>query len=232
MKKSIYLITIVFLILGTACQAVPEPQIAYDPAALRFSGEQAFALETEYVNLFPDRQNGKPNNRLAVEWFVQRLSTLGWDCQVDEWEVISYSQPVKLNNGVCRLPGKSDREILVVAHQDIAVTTSQGADNDAAGVAILAHLAEIFAEEGQPAYTLVFVSTDGEELGMAGTGRYMWTHPDPSKIIAGFSLDNLGRPYYDGMKIEMIGQYHGYTPIWLPLTVRQLPALPTCGSWV
>ncbi len=101
MKKSIYLITIVFLILGTACQAVPEPQIAYDPAALRFSGEQAFALETEYVNLFPDRQNGKPNNRLAGERFVQRLSTLGWDCQVDEWEVISYSQPVKLNNGVC-----------------------------------------------------------------------------------------------------------------------------------
>lgn len=229
MKKIWIVLIIVSSALLGACQSVPDPPVTYDTASLRFLGEQAFEIETGYVSQFPDRQSGQPNNRRAVEWFVQHLSALGWECKVDEWTVTSYSKPLQLNNGVCRLAGKSDREILVVAHQDIAVTTQQGADNDASGVAILAHLAEIFAGEGQPAHTLVFVSTDGEEIGMAGTGRYLWTHPDAEKIIAGFSLDNLGRTYYDGMKIEMIGQYHGYTPAWLPLTVRQ--AARAGGLW-
>ena len=86
------------------------------------------------------------------------------------------------------------------------------------------HLAEIFAEEEKPKYTLVFVADDAEEYGMIGSKRFMDTHPDPEKIIAGISLDNLGRYYYEDMVTEMMGQYEGYAPIWIALTAKEAAA--------
>ena len=62
-------------------------------------------------------------------------------------------------------------------------------------------------------------------IGMIGSRRYMETHPDPEKIIAGISLDNLGRVYYQDMETAMVGQYEGYAPIWLGRSMPG-PALP------
>ena len=60
-----------------ACTTVPEIEIRYDPASLRFSGEQALATNAEFVELFPYRHSGTPNNRLAPRdgAFVSRIET-------------------------------------------------------------------------------------------------------------------------------------------------------------
>jgi hypothetical protein len=208
-------------LLTAACAPQPQPQAAYNPADLHFSGERSFEIETEFVTRFPDRVSGQPNNRLAAEWLLAEFTRLGWACQLDEWTEINYSRPVPLNNVVCRLPGQSEREIVVVAHHDAAPTTSQGADNDGSGVAILLQLAEIFAAEGPQPYTLAFVVDDGEEYGNLGTRRFVHTHPDVENIVAAISLDNLGRTYYDGMNMELIGQFRHYGPIWLALAARE-----------
>ena len=216
--------TIFLMVLGlllTACQAETIPPVSYDPNGLQFSGELAMEIETEFVTQFPGRHSGQPNNRLSAEWLLERFSELGWDCHIDEWEIINYSRPVPLNNVVCLLPGESGKEILVTAHLDQASTTIEGADNDGSGIAILLHLAEIFAAEKDRPYTLAFVATDAEEYGMIGAQRYVETHPNTENIIAGISLDNLGRNYYDGMNMELIGQYRNYGPIWLALTARE-----------
>jgi hypothetical protein len=55
---------------------------------------------------------------------------------------------------------------------------------------------------------------------MIGSKRFVETHPNTDNVIAGISLDNLGRDYYDGMNMELIGQYRNYGPIWLALTAR------------
>ena len=132
---------------------------------------------------------------------------------------------------VCRIPGESEKEILVTAHLDQASTTVQGADNDGSGIAILLHLAEIFAAEKDRSYTLTFVATDAEEYGMIGAQRYIETHPNTENIIAGISLDNLGRNYYDGMNMELIGQYRNYGPIWLALTAQETAAQTDGITW-
>ena len=217
----ILLFGVLLSFLLAACQAVPPPEISFPPASLRLSGERVFDLESDFVTRFPNRHSGQPNNRLAAEWLLQQYSNLGWNCRLDEWQIVNYSRPVTLNNVVCSLPSDSQREMLVVAHHDQASTTVQGADNDGSGVAILLHLAEIFAAESPLPYTLVFVSTDAEEYGMIGSGRYIQTHPDPRNIIAGLSLDNLGRTYYDAMNMEQIGQYRRFGPLWLALAARE-----------
>jgi hypothetical protein len=207
--------------LLAACTAAPDAKIHYDPASLRFSGEQALATEAEFVGRFPYRHSGAPNNQLAAEWLRDQFASYGLDCIIDEWEVVNYSQPVQLRNIVCELTGQSPRQILVVAHRDQSPDTIQGADNDGSGIAILLQLAEIFASEETPRYTLVFVATDAEEYGMVGTRRYIQTHPDTRNIIAGVSLDNLGKKWSNGMNMSPIGQFRGYGPIWLLLTARE-----------
>jgi hypothetical protein len=109
----------------------------------------------------------------------------------------------------------------VVAHHDQSPNTIEGADNDGSGIATLLQLAAIFAAEPPPKYTLVFVATDAEEYGMIGTRRYIETHPAPSDIIAGISLDNLGKKWSNGMDMSPVGQFRNYGPLWLLLTTRE-----------
>ena len=220
LNKRLVVLLLILSSLLSACSAAPNLQINVKPGSLRFSGERAFQIEEEFVTRFPHRHSGQPNNQLAAEWILGQLTELGWDCHLDEWEIFNYSRTVPLNNVVCTLPGDSDRVFLVVSHHDQASTTIQGADNDGSGVSILMQLAEIFAADAPHPYTLAFAFTDAEEYGMIGSERYVQTHPNPEKIIAGISLDNLGRYYYAGMSMELIGQYRHFGPIWLALLAR------------
>jgi len=213
------------LVFLTACSPAPDITVQYNPSEIRFSGERAFEIEEQFVTDHINRTSGSDESLAAVEWLNDQLVELGWTCTVDKWQAVLYSETKELRNVVCKLPGESEKEILVLAHHDIAPTTVQGADNDGSGVAVLLHLAEIFAEEGTPRDTLVFVSDDAEEYGMIGSRRYIETHPDPGKIIAGISLDNLGRPYYQDMGTELVGQYEGYAPIWIGLAAKEAAAV-------
>ncbi len=219
--KSVAGAVLAALAVLTACSPAPEVTSSVAPEAIRFDGERAFQLQETMVSQFPDRHSGSRPNRAAAEWAARQMTAAGWSCQVDVWsDDYLYGEPVDLHNAVCRLQGASDQEILIVAHHDIAPTTVEGADNDAAGVAIMLHLAEIFAAEGQPAHTLTFASIDAEEYGNLGNRRLVRTHPDTRRVLAAISLDNLGRVYYDRMNIEMIGQFRGYGPIWLARAAR------------
>jgi len=230
-RKHIILISLLFLtLLIGACSPAPEIKASYDRESLKFNGKQAFEIESQFVTQFTNRHSGTKQNQLAVEWLLEQFTASGWICYIDEWTIVNYSQKVPLRNLVCELPGDSDEEILAVAHHDQASTTVEGADNDGSGIAILLHLAEIFAREAPLPYKLVFVATDAEEYGMIGSNRYIQTHPNIDDIIAGMSLDNLGRYYYDGMNMELIGQFQGYGPIWLALTAREAAAAGE-GLW-
>jgi hypothetical protein len=226
MNHKTFIIFHLFLLLvaSAACSPVPEPDIQYDPSSLRFSGERAYEIEGQFVTTNTHRVSGSQEILEATVWLRDEFSAAGWQCEFDDWEAVLYSETVLLRNVVCRLPGESEQEILVMAHHDIAPTTIQGADNDGSGIAIMLHLAEIFSADEKPKYTLVFVADDAEEYGMIGSKRFMDTHPDPEMIIAGISLDNLGRYYYEDMVTEMMGQYEGYAPIWIALTAKEAAA--------
>jgi len=216
------LILVIALLLLTSCSPASQVGSISPPGELHFNGDRALTIETDFVTEFPSRHSGQPNNRLAAEWFSDELTGFGWECRLDEWQVVLYSRPTDLQNAECKLSGELPGEILVVAHHDQSPATIQGADNDGSGVSILVHLAEIFAAEGQPRYTLAFVSTDAEEYGMLGTRRYLQMHPDTKSILAGLSLDNLGKSFYDGLKMEATGQFSGYADLWLLRTAQEV----------
>jgi hypothetical protein len=211
-----YTILLGLLLSGllVACSPAPESRLNYDPATLRFSGERAFALQSNFVQRFPNRHSGRPNNRLAAKWLQVELTRLGWACRLDQWEIVNYSRLVPLRNVVCELAGQSKAPTTTALALPFCFTWPRSSPPN----------------RTLP-FTLVFVATDAEEYGMIGTGRYVETHPDPSQIIAAISLDNLGKDFYNGIEMSPVGQFRGYGPIWLLLTARE--AAQAAGNlWV
>ena len=179
MKRKIAALAILFFMLVlSACQTPEETEIAFGAQDLQFSGERALELESEFISQFPNRASGQPNNRLAAEWLFSRFQELGLECQLDEWEVVNYSETLPLSNVVCLLPGQSEQEILLMAHHDQSPFTVEGADNGGSGIGVLLHLAEVFAAEPNPPYTMVFLSADGAAYGGLGSRRYVQTHDE------------------------------------------------------
>ena len=82
--KRLLLLAVWLSSLLVACSSIPDTVISYDPASLRFSGEQAFVTQAAFVERFPYRHTGAPNNRLAVEWIRDQLAGHGLDCAIDE----------------------------------------------------------------------------------------------------------------------------------------------------
>jgi len=193
-----------------------------DAADVVFDGDRALAWVTEFATRFPDRDSGMPNNAAAAVWLEERFAALGLACRIDRWEIVNYGRAVPLQNVVCELPDERPERIVLVAHLDQSPRTVQGADNDASGIGVLLHLAEVFAAEPTPRYGLVFLASDAEEYGMLGTRRFLATQPDSDRLTAGLSLDNLGKWFYDGVDLDPRGQFRGYGALWFQLLVRDV----------
>lgn len=217
---------ITFFLLGifvlTNCENVSDISVQYDPGMLQFSGDSARAFAEEFVERFPNRDSGQPNNEKAADWLRDKFESYGLTTRMDHWEIVNYSRPVSMQNVIGVLPGQSSREILIVAHLDQSPDTEQGADNDGSGIAVLMQLAQIFADQPGLPYTLVFLASDGEEYGMLGTRRYVQTHPQPDSIIAGLSLDNVGKKFYRGLRMDARGQFRGFGALWFQRTAQEV----------
>src|SRR5580765_7315288 len=78
-------------------------------------------------------------------------------------------------NGVATIPGKSARRIIINAHAD---GYFQGGDDNASGLAVLVGLAKYFAQQPQPAHTLMFVASGGHHGPGNGPTALVAAHPE------------------------------------------------------
>ena len=221
----------VLILLLSGCSNVPVIDGLVDASAIQFSGEKALTSLTQFVTQFPDRDSGQPNNEKAANWIQNKFHELGLTTMIDRWSIINYNRQVSLKNVIGIIPGESSKEIIVVAHFDQSPDTYQGADNDGSGMAILLQLTEIFSSGPTPKYTLVFLASDGEEYGMLGTKRFVETHRNIDNIIAGLSLDNVGKKFYDGLLMDPRGQFREYGALWFQILAREA-ALSVGDNWV
>jgi hypothetical protein len=95
-------------------------------------------------------------------------------------------------NLICTVPGRSDREILVVAHSDHA-DVGDGVVDNWSGAALLPSL--MYSIAGVPRqHQFVYIAFTGEEGGLLGSDFYArkLSNAERSKIDAVVNLDSLG----------------------------------------
>ena len=127
------------------------------------------------------------------QYITDQLTQMGAVYEVARYDLgAQQGTALSLNNIIVTVNGKNpDEAVLFVAHTD-SVNSGPGAFDDM--VSVTALLEAIRALAGQtPARDIVFVLTDGEEMGMLGAAQYVKDHPqlkEKTKLVV--NLDARG----------------------------------------
>jgi len=199
---------VVGLALLAAQPAPPAPVIA--TSNLQFDADRARALAAELEALAPVRAVGSPESARVRAWLIEHFNALGLETETLAFPVTVASQRRVGEQVWARLPGASDRALLVSAHYD---TPADGARSNAAGVAALLELARIFSGT-LPTRTVIFMASDSREYGRSwGMKSWLEQVPGRGQLIAALTLEaNMPRA---GVQVEDAGLHFGAAPLEL-----------------
>ena len=135
----------------------------------------------------------------------RKLISLADSKQIEEVPVIDISvhfervqKKVETANVLGVIKGESEQSIVISAHYDhLGVEGDHyypGADDNASGIAAMLELAEEFVQYKNLKYTMVFLATSAEEVGLLGSAYHV-DHPDfnPKKVVCNINMDMISR---------------------------------------
>jgi hypothetical protein len=132
---------------------------------------------------------GSPQQAQSRQYIVQELTKLGLKPEIQE--TISSNQRLlrslfagdiylsvgSVQNVVARVPGAiSNKAVLLMAHYD-SVPGGPGASDNGVAVAALLEAARALRAGPPPKNDIIFLFTDGEEVGTLGANAFMKEHP-------------------------------------------------------
>lgn len=187
-------------ILALAGWRYPGPAMQTGPGDnSRFIGGNAHELIKQIFSLEQPHPAGSEANRLVRESIVEQASALGYEVQRQQTELKrrATGPPTPLTNLMFRREGTNDSEdaVVIVAHFD-SVSTGPGIGDDASGVAILLELARMARELPPHRNDLIFLLTDGEELGLLGARQFVAEHPwaKQAKVVVNLEARGTAGP--------------------------------------
>ena len=172
-----------------------------------FDGARALA-EVEALVAISPRDAGTSNGWKAARHILQRLKSFDIDAEIDTFTDQTPEGEKTLCNVIGRIPGKTDRWIILGSHFDTmpGIKNFQGANDSGSSTGILLELARMLAEsEMVPDVGILFAFFDGEE-GIAGykpgdglhgsrhLARGLAQSGEAEKIDAMILLDMVGDP--------------------------------------
>ena len=165
------------LLLAWFATRTPAPRSADAPAAA-FSAARAFE-DVEAIARRP-HPTGSAENARVRNYLGARMRSLGLEVRLapargrpSSYYAERVGPELPVTNIVGVLPGR-DRTapaLAVMAHYD-SVPEGPGAGDDAAGVAAALEIARALKAGPQPARDVVFLITDGEEMGLVGASAF------------------------------------------------------------
>ncbi|HEX2240225.1 MAG TPA: M28 family peptidase, partial [Actinomycetota bacterium] len=193
---------------------VPEPKI---------TGAEIIAGLEDFVERFPMRQQGMPNNIAASEFLAEEAKGYGFETRILEYEVEGVDSvygPVRVVEAVKRGTKYPDEWIALVAHYDIVPgapqVTIQGAYDDGSGTNMLRFFAKAFSKLKMKR-SIAILWFDGEENGRLGSQAYAAEmHEQGQKFAAVFGFDMVGIGYPAPYCMCV---YHGRVPTDAPVAL-------------
>jgi hypothetical protein len=174
----------------------PAP-LPVDAPASQFSAGRAIALLGELLAEGRPHPVGSEANAGVRERIAGRLESLGYDVEIQETVVCrgwsgTRATCAPVQNVVTRLPGQAEGPaVMLMAHYD-SVGAGPGAADDTAGVAAVLEIARILQAEGPRRNPVIFLLTDGEEVGLMGAQGFAEEHPWARDLGAVINLEARG----------------------------------------
>lgn len=214
-------LTLLFISLA-AFFAIREqlPPAAADASAplTEFSAGRAI----KYVDQISQKPHpvGSAEHERVREYIVNELTTLGVVPEVQEVDVMSpfpssVTQVARIKNIVARLKGSGEgKALMLVGHYD-STSTSLGASDDGSAVAAMLETLRALKAGALLKNDIVFLFTDGEEIGMLGAKGFADNHPWAKDVglVLNFEASGTGGPSLlfetsdeNGWLAEQLGQ--------------------------
>src|SRR3984893_5436360 len=190
-------ILILALIALPLSRLVPPKVVPASAPATEFSAARALP-HLIVIAHEPHPDGSLPDARVRA-YLVQQLKLQGLEPQVQRTGIASlmdiFPGPYgagTVENVVARLKGTNSTGVLLLtAHYD-SVSTAPGATDDGSGVVTLLETLRAL-RSGEPLKNdLIFLFTEGEELGMVGAQAFVDEHPWAKEVTVVWSVDSGG----------------------------------------
>jgi hypothetical protein len=189
-----YIVLVLALILAIWRIQTPTPA-AVDAPATAFSAARAFTD----INAMAQKPHpvGTVEHERVRTYITARMTALGLAPRLQSARSTEkfggriVSAPV--TNIIGTLKGRdSDKPaVLVMSHYDSA-PDSPGAADDTAGVAAALEIARAMRASGTPERDVIFLVTDGEELGLMGAAAFFHHDPLAARVGAAINFETRG----------------------------------------
>jgi len=202
----------VLVIVSLFTLGTPDtPKLSQDPPS--FDGELAYGYLKTIVEDYPQRVPGSdPDNRLGI-WVEQQFRQDGLETHIDGFAATVNGQAVALQNvwGVSK--GTSRGTILILANRDVPPLATQGAGDNASGVAALLALADAFTVTAHE-HDIVFLCTTGDAYGAIGARQFVEAH-QTDDLYAVIALRDVAKRASDGIGLDGWSTEPYAAPPWL-----------------
>ncbi len=199
-QRSLISFVFLFIMLAFGYQQTLAP-------AARTDSDLDYAALSGHVSVIAAKPHtmGSAANREVRDYIVDYFESLGLDTEVQKTTVV-YRHPFRptdatiignVENIIARLPGTSSAEgandLVLMGHYD-SRPDGPGAGDDASGTAAIMEVARIMVAGPAPVHDVVFLITDGEEMGLLGAQGFYRQHPAAKDV--GLVLDFEARGSY------------------------------------
>ncbi len=178
-----------------------------------FDGETAYGYLKTIVEDFPQRVAGSdPDNRLGI-WVEEQFKQAGLETHIDGYATTVNGKAVALQNiwGVSK--GRTQGTIMILANRDVPPLATQGAGDNASGVAALLALADAFTVTAHE-HSLIFLCTTGDTYGALGARQFVEDH-QTEDLYAVIALRDVAKADADGIGLDGWSSEPKTAPPWL-----------------
>ena len=187
------------------------PKLSQEPPS--FDGEAAYADLKTIVEDFPQRVAGSdPDNRMGI-WVEQQFRAAGLETHIDGFAATVNGKDVALQNvwGVAK--GRTQGTIMILANRDVPPLATQGAGDNASGVAAMIALADAFSVTAHQ-HTLIFLCTTGDAYGALGAHEFVAAH-QTDDLYAVIALRDVAKRESDAVGVDGWSSVPKTAPPWL-----------------
>ncbi|MEI6448564.1 MAG: M28 family peptidase [Actinomycetes bacterium] len=210
--RAAWVVTLILVVISLFTLGRPDtPRLSLDPVS--FDGDQSAADLRTIVTDYPQRVAGSdPDNRLAL-WIVQQFKLAGLETHIDSFAATVDGKDVALQNIWALSRGDSAGTILVIANRDIPPVATQGANDNASGVAALLELARSFTVTAHD-HSIIFLCTSGDAYGALGARRFADEH-EIDNLYAVIALHEVATRDPAGIGLDGWSPAPKVAPPWL-----------------
>ena len=183
-------------------------------AFVSFDGSSAAEQMRTIVTDFPQRTAGSDADNRCGYWVFDQFQQLGLDAHMQGFAARVEGRDLALQNVWALVPGSTEGAILIVANRDVPPRATQGANNNASGLAALLELARVTAAT-QHNHTLIFLATSGDALGGVGASEFLREYQDSGDLVAVVALRSVATRERDGVSLNGWSSRARVAPPWL-----------------